>query len=304
VSAESLTLCVSTAQDILDTARFTLAADAFGDGRAMARPARGFVRPYTQRPGRWEAVITVKTRRATMRLASRIPGAADVNPGTRAWLDSFRKQDAAVSYPGTRIRKDPPNNAGKTEWAARYFPYGESFNEDTHVFARERFPGANAEEDSWLMLALPLPLADALVEMCGAWGIKPGSVRRIGILEHALMAYYGGICAEPLWLFLPLEDGIRLMFLYNGQPREIFYVSWDPSYRETELDRIFWTADFPPEAGYGILIGDAEDGTGNSSNANTLIASYDWLLRYFSARGFDVSIETLAEDFRRKAAFL
>jgi hypothetical protein len=171
------------------------------------------------------------------------------------------------------------------------FPYGELFNETTHVFSGEALPGKRVR----LLAALPAELAGALTGMCGAWGLPLRAVKRIGVLELTLLKYFP-FEAEYTLLCLPQDGGVRLIHRQDGQPDRADFISGDPAYREKELDRAILTRAYAPEKENALIFLPALTPPAETGER------YGWLRVCLEAKGIGCETRPIPERIYADAA--
>ena len=121
-----------------------------------------------------------------------------------------------------------------------HFPYGEKFNENTHVFDGSIFTNNNGQP-RFFMTALPVSVCDEFTKA----GIKlVGSIHRITRLEtieHILFREYISKSEpdESLFIFIPQDDGLRVLYIADCLPNAAHFISNHPDYREDEFLRFY-----------------------------------------------------------------
>lgn len=181
---------------------------------------------------------------------------------------------AAVSGPDTGLAAQ--------ECMRQAFPFGDSFNEGTHVFSYAVFP----EQDKSILLlaALPAPVADSLLNMCFNLGFSLRQIKRIDTAEHLWVRFYKNQ-KDDLWLILPYERGTRVLSLSGGLPRDVYFIGNDPACRETELVRIWYVQPFRPACAV-ILSNEPE---------------HAWILTFLAAHGVGTETVSVDEGYRNLA---
>ncbi len=82
--------------------------------------------------------------------------------------------------------------------------------------------------------ALPVTVVDRIREVCESVGIKNNNIRRIDLIERLLFKKYAG-GESARWVCFPLDNGLRVLSISNGLPKDVFFISNDPGYRDAEL---------------------------------------------------------------------
>jgi len=149
------------------------------------------------------------------------------------------------------------------------FPFGELFNENTHIFDGCVYQN-NFGEHYFFMAALPksisYAIADAAVEK---WG-SIHKISRLETIEHILFAHYVARIQKTMdedskktrtarsmflrqtsqnhmrwssddqnqWIVYPQDTGFRTLCIKNGVPHSAYYTSNHEDLRESELDRL------------------------------------------------------------------
>ena len=121
------------------------------------------------------------------------------------------------------------------------FPISSKMNENTHVFDGSIFTNKNGQT-CFFMAALPINVGEELVKIgVGIFG-SVHSISRIDTAEHLLFQKYLASGAEgnidgALLVFLPQDEGLRVLHIENGLPIGAGYIGNNPMYREDELRR-------------------------------------------------------------------
>lgn len=237
VSVNGLALYLCTKKTV-ESALFALPEGAFGDAKRMAEPARKWLAQKASRRIS-SAVVLANTRRTALRFAKLTEEAAE---------STNKKPHLARSVGFKTERKSRDLSA----YYRALFPYGELFNEATHVFGGEALPGKRA--DVLFLAALPTGLAEAFTGMCGEWGVPLRALKRISALELALLKYFPSAETAYTLLCLPQDNGVRLIHIRDGEPDCAGFISDDPAYRERELDRAFWARTYAPENETALIL--------------------------------------------------
>ncbi|MCL2224738.1 MAG: hypothetical protein FWB96_07210 [Defluviitaleaceae bacterium] len=133
------------------------------------------------------------------------------------------------------------------QWALieQCFPLGDMMNAETYVFDGSIFENENGAR-RFFMTALPVDISDMMAKV----GVEmTGSIHRVARLdtvEHILFRQYVNEASEPVLIFLPQEDGIRILHIADNLPVGTNYISNDPLHREDQFSRFYNSLQAPP----------------------------------------------------------
>lgn len=224
------------------TLRFPLPPGAFGDAGAMTAAVSGKVLDKILRHA--NAVVLVNTGRSAVRV------------------------ETVTARPVQEV-------------LSRHFPAGDSFNTSTHVMGWHVYNGDN-NQAALFMAALPTAVADNLTELCRALRIPMRRIKRIDVIENALVEYFRTARKEPVWLCLPQDGGIRVLSVSGGAPNGCWTISNAPAWRETDLQRL-WAARRTEQNPETALLLTADGGL-------------DWMNAFFTARGVAPVAQPIPEE--------
>jgi len=134
------------------------------------------------------------------------------------------------------------NISQDTQWnlVQKTFPLGEKMNEDTHVFDGSIFVNENGQSQ-FFIAALPVNICNIFAKI----GVRlTGTIHRVARLdtiENILFKKYTAISEmhESVLIFLPQDDGLRLLHITANLPNATHYISYNPLYREDEFLRFY-----------------------------------------------------------------
>jgi hypothetical protein len=92
-----------------------------------------------------------------------------------------------------------------------------------------------SDAETAFFAALPIKLADSLVEMCRIWGIKPHNIESLTVFEYLLIKKHA---AESAGIFLPQENGLRLLLTDGGKLSHVYFINDEPAHLTVALDRV------------------------------------------------------------------
>ena len=149
----------------------------------------------------------------------------------------------------------------KTKWrlVQDNFPLGNLLNENTHIFDGCLFKN-NVGKRCFLMAALPKAVSEAIAEAgIAKWG-RVNKLQRLDTLENLLFRHYTKLAnkakdengkriktPKPQWVIFPQGMGFKILFINEGLPHSVHYISNHPQFREWELGRVWDAA--APESG-------------------------------------------------------
>ena len=131
-------------------------------------------------------------------------------------------------------------NTGDWELMSSIFPFGDTLNENTHIFDYILYEGKNGGKKV-ISAALPIAFSDRAANIGRS---VVGTIHRLGSLdfvENLLIQKYADLSlnGDSFMVMLPQDDGIRLIITSVGLPFDVFFISNNPSFRTKELD-LFW----------------------------------------------------------------
>jgi hypothetical protein len=110
------------------------------------------------------------------------------------------------------------------------------FDASTHIM--------QTDNDTSFFAAIPITLANSLVEMCLMWGISLYNIETLFVLEYHLLK---NVKAESVGIFLPQEKGLRFLLADKGKLLNAYYISDEPAYLTTTLDRCLLQQAYLPD---------------------------------------------------------
>lgn len=128
------------------------------------------------------------------------------------------------------------------EWSLvkNHFPIGEKMNESTHVFDGCIFANKNGQL-RFFMTALPISVCNDFAKT----GVElTGSIHRVARLDTAEHVLFRQFCEIPpydeaLFIFLPQDNGIRILYISENLPASTHYISNNPTHRRDEFLRFY-----------------------------------------------------------------
>jgi len=156
----------------------------------------------------------------------------------------------------------------KTKWrlVQENFPLGNLLNENTHIFDGCLFKN-NMGKRCFLMAALPKAVSETIAEAgIEKWG-SAYKIQRLDTIEHLLFRHYAKLANKtkdengkriktprPQWVIFPQGMGFKILFINEGLPNSVHYISNHTQFREGELGRVLDVA--APESGLLLTCGD------------------------------------------------
>jgi len=143
---------------------------------------------------------------------------------------------------GTPSRTFKLSTQEEQRYFAEHFPLGQKMNDTTYVFSSTIFANKNGQARLF-MAALPVDVCD---ELAYAGAEKYGSIHRIAAIdciEHILLRKYSENFApdENVFIFLPQDNGLRVLYIKENLPTGAVFISNHPDYREVEFMRFYNT---------------------------------------------------------------
>ncbi|MCL2356299.1 MAG: hypothetical protein FWC70_03930 [Defluviitaleaceae bacterium] len=127
-----------------------------------------------------------------------------------------------------------------------HFPMGKRMNEKTHVFDASFFENKCGKKCCF-MAALSVEAAEELVQLAPAAADanafesvhrfvfkKPARVTRIETAEHLAFRKFCPLY-ESAFVFLPQDDGLRVLHIHDNLPAAAHFISNNPAYRAGEF---------------------------------------------------------------------
>ncbi|MCL2198491.1 MAG: hypothetical protein FWB80_06180 [Defluviitaleaceae bacterium] len=138
----------------------------------------------------------------------------------------------------TVVRISDTATAINWEVVKQHFPIGEKMNENTHVFDGSIF---NKNGQTRLFLAaLPVYVCD---ELAKEGAEKAGSIHKVKRIETAEHLMFRKYCDQAIngevYIFLPQDEGIRILHIRDSLPNATHYMSNHPTHREAEFNRFY-----------------------------------------------------------------
>ena len=110
------------------------------------------------------------------------------------------------------------------------FPFGPSINEDTHLFDISLYG-----DNKYVCFGLPIDLCEKYAQIGKELTGSLHRVIRLETIENLIFAWHmnnSGI------VVFPQDDGLRVLTVEEGLPKNAFFISNHPDRREAELERI------------------------------------------------------------------
>jgi len=126
------------------------------------------------------------------------------------------------------------------EFVRRAFPFGETINENTHIFDGCVF-SCGDESPKYFITALPMRICDLIAEIGLAVADNIMRVTRIETVEHLLIRRYADDtkAGTGLLFLLPQGESVRGLYIENGMPHSSFLSSMEQNHRALELARFY-----------------------------------------------------------------
>lgn len=126
--------------------------------------------------------------------------------------------------------------AGGWDVIKEHFPIGERMNEDTHVFDGSLF--TENGQMRFFMTALPISICDEIAKKGAEIAGSIHKIKRMETIEHLVFRKFCGQAGD-MYIFLPQDQGIRVLCIKDALPHSVYYISNNPNHREAELSRIY-----------------------------------------------------------------
>lgn len=113
------------------------------------------------------------------------------------------------------------------------FPFGESLNENTHVFDGTNFANSEGQE-CYLMAALPIPIAENIAANAASLFGKH-KLQCLNTIEFMAFKHFCTSGANSLWVIFSQDDGVRILNIIDGLPHSTFNISNNKNHNIIEL---------------------------------------------------------------------
>lgn len=143
-----------------------------------------------------------------------------------------------------RITTGPIKKLSKWELIESNFPIGLKMNESTHIFDGTIYNSPSSS--CFLMVALPIQVANNLSNIATSQ-FSIHSIKRLDTIENIIFNHFAPLAKEPLWLFFPQEDGMRILHMANFLPLNAHTISNNPNQCNYEATIILESAKKSPE---------------------------------------------------------
>ena len=187
----------------------------------------------------------------------------------------------AVDIPTPKL-VDKIRPADRWALVEKAYPIGEKMNENTYIFDGTVFTNEGGDS-CFFMIALPCEASENMAKNCSL--LLGANLKCLDSIEHYIFKHFAK-GDNTLVVVFPQGNGLRVLYIEKGLPKDAWYISNDPMFREDELLLIC--------AGLGVR--EAEITTTQAIILNNN-HELDWVYDFFIHHGTANEIKVELKDF-------